>query len=411
VDSSGTELMWFDVTTCTQTRSWTLPITVDYGIGSGKGNPSRDGRFVALGNNTAMFVVDMDPQPPYAPYPNVRIGPVYAFPPESLSTAAPAAWTVDHLSVSPSGKYVDVKFGSADDCGSFDMHRIFEVDPGTLALQPHNMAAGSLRCCSFQSRPNGWIFPLKHADMASDPLDDNEDVLVGGRSCPGSPLGAVVKVRLKDGAVTPLTNGVNESAVYHVSTRNVDRPGWAYVSWYKIPGKRFSDEIIAINLDGSGAVERLCHIHSDDSACYRCEAHPVPSRDGTRVLFASNWARDCGSGCGSRTDIKDYIVNATTWGSANDSPADGNELALQEIRPNPARLATLVEYSLASWAPARIELVDVAGRCVLQRSLGSPGPGRHVLILNPTAGTGTGMYWVRLTQAGRSVTSKLVLRQ
>ena len=309
VNQAGRELMWFDVTTCTKTRSWTLPITVDYGIGSAEGNPSNDGRFVALGNNTAMFVVDMDPQPPYAAYPSVRIGPVYTFPPESLTASAPGTWTIDNLSISSSGRYVVVKFGSADDCGSYDFHRIFEVDPGTLALKPHNMATSSLRCCVFQSRPNGWIYPLKHADTASDPFDNNEDVLVGGRSCPGSTFGHVVKVRLRDGAVTPLTNGVNESSVYHVSTRNLDRPGWAYVSWFRVAGKRFSDEITAVKLDGSGSVERLCHIHTAYDGCYRCEAHPVPSRDGARVLFASNWAQDCGAGCGGGTDIKDYIVN------------------------------------------------------------------------------------------------------
>src|SRR5439155_1468605 len=40
VDSSGTRLSWFDVVSCTETRSWSLPIASDYGIGSGEGNPS-----------------------------------------------------------------------------------------------------------------------------------------------------------------------------------------------------------------------------------------------------------------------------------------------------------------------------------------------------------------------------------
>jgi hypothetical protein len=35
----------------------------------------------------------------------------------------------------------------------------------------------------------------------------------------------------------------------------------------------------------------------------------VPSRDGQRVLFASNWAQDCGSGCGSSSDIKAYVAS------------------------------------------------------------------------------------------------------
>jgi hypothetical protein len=410
VDSSGTELMWFDIYNCTKTRSWTLPIKVNYGIGSGEGNPSNDGRFVALGNDTAMFIVDMDPKPPFAPWPSVRIGPIYSFPPESLSTASVNTWTVDHLSVSPSGKYVVVKFGSADDCGSFDMSRIFEVDPATLALKPHNMASGALRCCSFQGRPNGWIFPLKHADGALDPYDNNEEILVGGNSCPNFSLGPLVKVRLRDGMVTALTGGSGLSSIAHVSTRNLDRPGWAYVSWYKVPGERFSDEITAIKLDGTQTVERLCHIHSADLTCYRCEAQPVPSRDGSRVLFASNWAQDCGSVCGDSTDIKDYLVTYLSTSGVDDPRPVTSHLALLGIRPNPTRLSALIEYSLENWSPARIELVDVAGRSVLRRDLGTPGPGRHALMLQPDSGTRTGMYVVRLTQAGDSVSAKMVLR-
>src|SRR5947207_8986748 len=106
VDPTGNELMWFDVTTCTKTRTWTLPITVNYGIGSAEGNPSNDGRYVALSNDNGMFVVDMDPQPPFAPYPNKRIGPVYTFAACSLGTAC----TLDYVTASASGRYVDVKY-------------------------------------------------------------------------------------------------------------------------------------------------------------------------------------------------------------------------------------------------------------------------------------------------------------
>jgi len=312
VNRSGTELMWFDVTTCTKTRSWTLPVTVDYGIGSGEGNPSVDGRFVALGSDTDMFVVDMDPRPPYAPYPNRRIGPVYHFPPESLTTDAPDRWTIGNLSISPSGRYVDVKFSSKDPVTQ-DAHRIFDVDSVTLALKPHPMANGALRCGPFQSRPNGWIFPLKHADLGINPFDRGEDVIVGGRSCPGSNLSHVVMVRLRDGQVTSLSPA-GDAPVYHVSTRNLDRPGWAYVSYYRIPGALYSDEIVSFKMDGSGTAERWCRTHTVARGCYRCEAHPVPSRDGRRVLFASNWAEDCGAGCGSRDTIACYLVSRAAPG-------------------------------------------------------------------------------------------------
>jgi len=320
--------MWFDVTTCTKTRSWILPVVANYGIGSGEGNPSNDGRFVVVGNNNAMVVVDMDPQPPFPAYPVPRIGPVYVFPPCSLTTSSPLTWSIGNVSISPSGKYVDVKFSSGNDT-TVDLHRIYEVDPLTLALKPHNMASSSSRCGSFAFRPNGWIFPLKHADMALDPFDSNEDVIVGGRACPGSSIGHVVKVRLRDGKVTALTDPTNESSIYHISTRNLDRPGWAYVSYYEADSMRFGDEIVAVRLDGSLAVERLAHAHSLTRGCYRCEAHPVPSRDGMRVLFASNWVRHCDSGCGSLLAIGDFVVSART---ATDSSRSAPRVAARGRR-------------------------------------------------------------------------------
>jgi hypothetical protein len=116
-------------------------------------------------------------------------------------------------------------------------------------------------------------------------------------------------VRLKDNAVTTLTDPNNEAYSYHVSTRNYDRPGWAYVGYYPQSGKRFNDEIIAVKLDGSKTVERLAHQHSNSSNCYRCEPHAVPSRDGRRVLWASNWILNCGSKCGSSSEIDAYVVD------------------------------------------------------------------------------------------------------
>src|SRR5207247_7849793 len=137
------------------------------------------------------------------------------------------------------------------------------------------------------------------------PFDNNEDVLVGQENCGnrgvvvgGQLIGGVVMVRLRDGAITPLTDPTNEAYPHHVSTRNLDRPGWAYVGYNFESGKRFSDEILAVKLDGSKSVQRFAHKHSAYSSCYRCESHAVPSRDGRRVIWASNWAQNC-TICGS----------------------------------------------------------------------------------------------------------------
>jgi len=301
VDAAGTTLSWYDVVACATTRSWSLPITSNYGIGSGEGNPSNDGRFVAVASDNQMVIVDMDPQPPFQPYPNRRIGP-----PVTISGCGLSDCSIDWVSVSASGKYAVVNYNG-------DYPRVFDINPQTLALTPHAYPASTPECLSHDPT-NGFILDLGHADFALNPFDNNEDVLIGQRSsgCPaninGQPMAGVVMVRLRDGAVTMLTDPNNEAFPHHISTRNLDRPGWVYVSYYPGPGQRFNDEIIAVKMDGSKSVERLTHLHSDINGCYRCEPHAVPSRDGMRVIFASNWATFCGTGCGSTSDIKDYVL-------------------------------------------------------------------------------------------------------
>ena len=296
----GSELMWFDVVSCTKTRSWTLPFSVS-GLGAGEGNPSVDGRYVALFNGSQMFVVDMDPQPPFAPYPNKRIGPAV-----DLTTCGLSSCSFDWVTVAPSGQYVVAQITSGP-------ARVYDLDPATLALVPRPMPATYPGCGGTAAA--GWIYDLGHADLTLDPFDNSEDVMVGKENCGnrgkvigGRLIGKVVLVRVRDGVMTSLTDPTNEADPHHVSTRSYDRPGWAYVSYYPQPGTRFSDEIVAVKLDGSQAVERLAHMHSDFSGCYRCETHAVPSRDGLRVLWASNWMIN-GAGTGLASVIQAYVVD------------------------------------------------------------------------------------------------------
>ncbi len=57
-------------------------------------------------------------------------------------------------------------------------------------------------------------------------------------------------------------------------------PGWA----------PFYAEIVALRIDGSGALRRIVHTRSA-RADYWSEAHASPSPDGTQVVWASNWGR------------------------------------------------------------------------------------------------------------------------
>ena len=300
INASGSSLIWFDVTTCTETRRWSLPLSV-VGLGMGEGNVSFDGRYVALSDGVSAFLVDMDPQAPFVPYPSSRIGPTVSLSNCGLSSGC----SIDWVSVSPSGKYVIVVYNG-------DHLRVYAVDPATLAFTPLPMPTIYANCAGTAAQ--GFIYDVGHADMTLNPFDGNEDVIVGqehcgnaGRTVSGLLIGGVMMVRLRDGAITPLTDPTNEAYPHHVSTRSYDRPGWAYVGYYYSAGQRFSNEIIAVKLDGSKSVERIAHSHTDDG-CYRCEAHAVPSRDGLRVLFASDWMV-AGAGTGSTSITQAFVVD------------------------------------------------------------------------------------------------------
>ena len=77
--------------------------------------------------------------------------------------------------------------------------------------------------------------------------------------------------------------------------------------------------------------------------------------------------------------------------------------ALDGVRPNPASGNGLnVAFALPTGAAARLELLDVSGRRVLAREVGSLGVGRHTVNLSEGRRVAPGLYWVRLTQARAS---------
>ena len=85
--------------------------------------------------------------------------------------------------------------------------------------------------------------------------------------------------------------------------------------------------------------------------------------------------------------------------------------ALEGLRPNPAVGALNVSFSLPMEGSATMELLDLAGRRVIDREVGQLGRGRHVLRLDASGHTAPGVYWVRLRQgAQQALTRAVVMR-
>lgn len=234
----------------------------DLKLGPYEGNVSRDGRWIAplakkSDGNIVTFAFDMVNK---IKYPDINLNNI----------------NIDWVSISALGNYIVVNGiinGRADN------------------TQVYNLQGSQVGSTwSEYGRPS-------HYDLT---VDQNGDEVAVGVSKSFPDEGRVIKRRLKDGKVTILTKGGYAS---HTSARNYNRPGWVYVS-YQYRGDNwppYKDEIVVVKLDGSMQVERLVHMHTILNG-YSTEAHAVPSPDGKRVIWASNWDNATGQ-------VNSYVVD------------------------------------------------------------------------------------------------------
>lgn len=96
---------------------------------------------------------------------------------------------------------------------------------------------------------------------------------------------------------------------------------------------------------------------------------------------------------------------AETW---VDVPSNA-VLALEGLRPNPAVGPLNVSFSLPNARYASIELLDLAGRRVIDRQVGGLGPGRHVMRLDSGEPIAPGIYWLRLRQGPQQLLARAVV--
>lgn len=85
------------------------------------------------------------------------------------------------------------------------------------------------------------------------------------------------------------------------------------------------------------------------------------------------------------------------------------ELAFLGTRPSPGDGRFVLSFSVATREPARIEVLDVAGRRMLVRDLTGLAPGGHALALDESARFPAGIYLVRISQGARRVTGKAAI--
>jgi hypothetical protein len=237
-------------------------------FGPNKGNLSRDGnRLAVVATNAAgvlvAFAYDLSTR---KKYPDINLGKLPG--------------THAYCGISPSGRYV------------YCFHR---MDDGTEVTYIFALDGAQVQHWTEHHRPG-------HGDMAID--EDGSDVYVGiSKADPDK--WHVIKRRLADGKVTDLAPAGYGT---HVSTRNVNRPGWAFVSYEgsysKLLGSPgyapFYQEVVALRIDGSGEVRRIALTRNAKSDYYS-ETHASPSPDASQVIWSSNWGEPGGP-------VADYVT-------------------------------------------------------------------------------------------------------
>ena len=132
------------------------------------------------------------------------------------------------------------------------------------------------------------------------------------------------------------------------------------------------------------------------------QLHPRLASDGSLgVIVAWEDHRDVAS--------QIYAARITSDGkfAGVEPTATGEPLSdLVRLTPNPSRGVMNASFTLESGAPARIDVVDIAGRRVESIDLGALGAGRHSVRLGSGRRYPPGVYLLRLTQGARVVAAR-----
>jgi len=96
-------------------------------------------------------------------------------------------------------------------------------------------------------------------------------------------------------------------------------------------------------------------------------------------------------------------------------PRDGSSTSVMELRansvwPNPAGAGAVLNLTLATDAPASLEVWTVTGRLVSRRDLGAMGAGSHAVDLSETRTLPNGVYFVRILQSSRSSGTRVIVQ-
>lgn len=316
---------------------------VDYDIfklGPGEGNIDRFDRFVAFAakKQTDLYVIVYDLQ-------NRRIVTTKRFIDAWGNNNSPQY--IDWVSVSQSGQYVGIMWD----------HNT------TDETHPHN---GHYGVEIYDSQNMQFLRRIarygNHGDFGYDTSGREVFVQFWGET------GTLNMYYLDSGERIVLSSHPDFGGEGHISCRNLQRPGYAYVSQDDRSG-----QMVAVRLDTTGRFEHFGH-HFSSAENYTKSPMPCPSPDGTKVMFKSDF--------GQANDpdlVYTFIAQKAPVNAVSSAPFRG-----WKLYPNPVR--NILHFSLPVH---RIILYDSTGKQILNISLETVTYDIDLSILPP------GTYFIR----------------
>lgn len=196
----------------------------------------------------------------------------------------------DHISMSPSGKYVVPSWNGGYSCSS------------STSLGTVQNPCGLMSFSRDFSTAVGLVKTGPHSDIALD-ANGNDVIVISNYG-----TGYLEMHNLASGQETNLwqiyING--SSTAMHISGKAFKHPGWVLVSTYAGSGTQwYSNKVMAVELKANPRIYNLAHTYNIADT-YFSETHAAVNRDFTRILFNSNW------NTGDVNQIDAYMISLPT---------------------------------------------------------------------------------------------------
>ena len=357
-----------------------------YVSGTGEGNMSNNGNYVvAAGYNASYEIVDF------------LLFNIYTNSIVSTFNVYGLVTDFDWASVSPLGNYIVIDYASTIDA-PYNGVEVFDTNFNFI-----------------------WRLPLGygHSDLGLDV--GNVEVLAMDVNDVDSNKTYINKYLLSDGNKTILLE-MSPDFDQHESCRNMNRQGWVYVSTFDYVGlltddsttwQPFEDEVFALNMDGSGLVQRFAHHHSrryspytptSDSSVYFSEPHATVTKNGNRILFGSNWRLNMDQD----TSVDAFVIDLRSLiGIENEADVEFQQLMNY---PNPFTNDTRISFTHISSGMVTIKIFDSMGKEIKQILNKFLEAGSYEIPFRDV-NLRSGVYFCQLQSAKYSKTIKMIVQK